>query len=111
MNFTIGTLVLISFAVSLVALVSLIWAISRSQMRFSEEDARTIFRADARVPTTMIALPRQTGLEHRSRDLSLDHPCFVGSQIDMARTILAVPVGERSDGDERTVCTAGTGAA
>ena len=48
MNFTIGTLVLISFAVSLIALVVLIWAISRSQMRFSEEDALTIFRSEAR---------------------------------------------------------------
>jgi cytochrome c oxidase cbb3-type subunit I len=48
LSFTIGTLVLISFAVSLVALVVLIWAISRSQMRFTQEDARTVFQAEAR---------------------------------------------------------------
>lgn len=48
MVFTIGTLVLVSFAVSLVALVVLIWAISRSQMRFTQADARTIFEAEER---------------------------------------------------------------
>lgn len=49
--FTIGTLVLISFAVSLLALVVLIWAISRSQMRFTQADARTIFEAEDRGET------------------------------------------------------------
>ncbi len=48
MTFTIGTLVLVSFAVSLAALVVLIWAISKSQMRFTQEDARTIFRVEQR---------------------------------------------------------------
>ncbi len=59
----------------------------------------------------MIALPRQTGPERRSRDLRFAHLCFAGSQINMVRTILTVPVGERSAGDERAVRTAGTGAA
>ncbi|MGO1500317.1 MAG: cbb3-type cytochrome c oxidase subunit I [Marinobacter sp.] len=48
MEFTIGTLVLVSFAVSLVALVVLIWTISRSEMRFTQADAHTIFEAEAR---------------------------------------------------------------
>lgn len=48
MHFTIGTLVLISFAVSLVALVFLIWAISRSELRFTQADARVIFDAEDR---------------------------------------------------------------
>ncbi|MDR6267055.1 hypothetical protein [Roseobacter sp. N2S] len=48
MTFTIGTLVIISFAVSLAALVVLIWAISKSQMRFTQEDACTIFRVEQR---------------------------------------------------------------
>lgn len=51
MIFTIGTLVLVSFAVSLVALVVLIWAISRSEMRFTQADARTIFDAEKRSET------------------------------------------------------------
>ncbi|PVA10725.1 hypothetical protein DC366_07565 [Pelagivirga sediminicola] len=51
MIFTIGTLVLVSFGVSLVALVVLIWAISRSEMRFTHADARTIFEAEDRGET------------------------------------------------------------
>lgn len=51
MIFTFATLVFISFAVSLVALTVLIWAISRNQMRFTQEDARTIFRAEQRNET------------------------------------------------------------
>lgn len=49
--FTIGTLILVSFAVSLVALVFLIWTISRSEMRFTQADARTIFDAEDRGET------------------------------------------------------------
>lgn len=48
MEFTIGTLVLVSFVVSLVALVALIWAISKNQVRFNQSDAETIFEAEAR---------------------------------------------------------------
>lgn len=48
MVFTIGILVLVSFAVSLAALVVLIWTISRSEMRFTQADARTIFDAENR---------------------------------------------------------------
>ncbi len=51
MIFTIGTLVLISFAVSLAALVVLIWVISRSEMRFTQADAHTIFEAEKRDET------------------------------------------------------------
>ncbi len=51
MVFTIGTLILVSFAVSLVALVFLIWTISRSEMRFTQADARTIFDAEDRGET------------------------------------------------------------
>lgn len=66
MVFTIGTLVLVSFAVSLVALVVLIGAISRSNMRFTQADARTIFEAEARSealddPSTR---PEQTDSPH-----------------------------------------------
>jgi cytochrome c oxidase cbb3-type subunit 1 len=46
--FTIGTLVLVSFAVSLMALVVLIWAISRSDLQLDQHDADTIFEAEAR---------------------------------------------------------------
>ncbi|PZX12804.1 cytochrome c oxidase cbb3-type subunit 1 [Palleronia aestuarii] len=46
MGFTIGTLVLVSFLVSLAALAVLIWAIARNQMSFDENDARTIFAAE-----------------------------------------------------------------
>jgi len=48
LEFTIGTLVLVSFVVSLVALVVLIWTISRSEMRFAQANAHTIFEAEAR---------------------------------------------------------------
>lgn len=44
--FTIGTLVLVSFVVSLVALVVLIWTIARSDMQLTQEDAETVFRAE-----------------------------------------------------------------
>ena len=46
MSFTIGSLVLVSFLVSIVALGVLIWAISHSQVSFDQADARTIFDAD-----------------------------------------------------------------
>jgi len=45
--FTVGSLVLISFLVSIAGLAVLIWAISRSQVGFSEADAYTIFEAEA----------------------------------------------------------------
>lgn len=62
MVFTIGTLVLVSFAVSLVALVVLIWVISRSELRFTQADARTIFDAEERgeTPDDPSTQPAQT---------------------------------------------------
>jgi cytochrome c oxidase cbb3-type subunit 1 len=43
MVLTVGTLMALSFAVSLLALAALIWAIVTGQLRFTEADARTIF--------------------------------------------------------------------
>lgn len=43
MNTTIGTLLAFSFAVSLIALAALIWAISRKQLQTTQKDAMTIF--------------------------------------------------------------------
>lgn len=46
MSFTIGTLLAFSFAVSLIALAALIWAISTRQLHVSQKDAMTIFSSD-----------------------------------------------------------------
>ncbi|WP_253272930.1 hypothetical protein [Halomonas sp. PR-M31] len=46
MNFTIGTLLAFSFAVSLIAIAALIWAISTHQFRITESDALAVFDED-----------------------------------------------------------------
>ncbi|MHA6346924.1 cbb3-type cytochrome c oxidase subunit I [Roseivivax sp. CAU 1761] len=46
MGLTIGSLIVVSFIVSVLALGMLVWAISRSQMGFKASDSLTIFEAE-----------------------------------------------------------------